>query len=154
MRSGDLGRRVRWAATAGLVSLAAVACGGESNGPSDSPPESSPGGAGTGTAVSAKLSDFEIDLSEQAFAPGKYTFQAVNEGQVPRALEVQGSGLEESTDTLREGESADLTVTLSEGTYVVYCPLGNHRQLGMVTEITVGAGGAAPGEGPANGSGY
>lgn len=154
MRSGNEGRQVRRAATAALVGLAAVACGGESGGPGDSTPEPPPGGAGTGTAISAKLTEFEITLNEQSFEPGKYTFRAVNEGQIQHALAVEGPGLDESTDTFNQGQSADLTVTLSDGTYVVYCPVSNHRQQGMETEITVGAGGATPDESPANGSGY
>lgn len=36
------------------------------------------------------------------------------------------------------GSVEELTVTLQPGTYEVWCSVGNHRQRGMGTEITVG----------------
>jgi uncharacterized cupredoxin-like copper-binding protein len=43
--------------------------------------------------------------------------------------------VDESTDTLQSGQSEDLTVTLEPGTYQLWCPVGNHRGMGM--ELTV-----------------
>ena len=33
---------------------------------------------------------------------------------------------------------APLAVTLKNGSYVLYCPVANHRALGMQTDLTVG----------------
>lgn len=76
---------------------------------------------------------------------GTYTFRAVNDGAIDHALEVEGEGVEEETDTIGPGESAELTVELTAGTYELYCPIGNHREQGMDGSIEVagGAGGGA-----------
>jgi len=39
---------------------------------------------------------------------------------------------------LAPGESGSLTLDLAPGTYVVYCPVGGHRGLGMELEVTAG----------------
>ncbi|WP_199178082.1 plastocyanin/azurin family copper-binding protein [Mycobacterium hubeiense] len=83
------------------------------------------------------MNEFTIQLPQQNFRPGTYTFVASNEGQAPHALEIEGPGLEQATDTLTAGQSADLTVTLQPGSYKVYCPVGNHDEQGMNTTITV-----------------
>ncbi|MCW4354678.1 plastocyanin/azurin family copper-binding protein [Hoyosella sp. YIM 151337] len=58
-------------------------------------------------------------------------------GDPPRALEIEGEGIEESSDTIGPGETTELTVTLELGTYELYCPFGNHQDQGMTVEITV-----------------
>ncbi len=60
------------------------------------------------------------------------------------ALEVEGNGVEEETDTIGPGESTELTVDLEEGEYEIYCPVGNHKAMGMVGTLTVGAASAEP----------
>lgn len=79
---------------------------------------------------------------------------SVSSGGERCGSEVEGARLEQSTDTLSPGKSADLTVTLPEGTYVGYCPVGDHKERGTETEITVGACRDPPDESPAKGSGY
>ena len=71
-------------------------------------------------------------------APGTYTFEATNDGGVDHSLEIEGNGVEEVTETIGPGESASVTVDLESGTYEMYCPIGNHRDLGMSGEVTVG----------------
>src|SRR3989442_14524279 len=44
-------------------------------------------------AVSAKLSEWKVELSERSVAPGPVTFTVTNEGSIPHALEVQGQGI-------------------------------------------------------------
>ena len=90
--------------------------------------------------IEVRLTDFELDPASVAVEePGTYTFVAENEGDSEHALEVEGHGLEEETDDLRPGEAAELTVELSEpGEYALYCPVGNHEELGMRGTLTVG----------------
>jgi plastocyanin len=103
-----------------------------------------------GTAASGAAQTVEIHETEFALEPdtvtldsaGTYTFRAVNDGSVDHALEIEGNGVEDETETLAAGESGDVTVELQEGTYELYCPVGNHKDQGMVGRVVVGAGGA------------
>ena len=74
----------------------------------------------------------------------------MNDGSVDHALEVEGGGVEEETDTIAPGESGELTVELAAGTYELYCPIGNHREQGVEGSVEVGGGagggGATTGE--------
>ncbi|HEX2097708.1 MAG TPA: plastocyanin/azurin family copper-binding protein [Rubrobacteraceae bacterium] len=53
------------------------------------------------------------------------------------ALEIEGNGIEEETDDIEPGGSAELEVNLEPGTYELYCPVGNHEERGMVGTVTV-----------------
>lgn len=90
-----------------------------------------------GTRVAVTETEFEITLSETSFTPGTYTFVVENAGSTDHALEVEGQGLEEETETIAPGSSAELTVTLEAGTYELYCPVGNHQDQGMTIDIDV-----------------
>lgn len=121
-----------------LLVLAAVllpACGGE-----EAADEAVPNGAGGG-AVEIVLDDFGLEPATLSLAAGTVTLHVVNEGSSPHALEVEGGSLEEGTDELAPGESAELVVELEEGEYELYCPVGDHRGRGMEGTLTVGDGG-------------
>src|SRR5437867_10640130 len=113
---------------AGLL-LAAVAIAG-------APAHRAPGDP---VAVSAKLSEWKVELSERSVAAGSVTFTVENVGSIPHALEVEGQGIEQETAVIQPGSSATLTRTLKPGTYEVYCPVGedSHKKLGMETELKV-----------------
>jgi uncharacterized cupredoxin-like copper-binding protein len=119
-----------------LAALALVllpACGGEDATPDEAAQ------TGGGAVVDLALTDFAIEPAGIAVDPGSYTFHVVNEGETVHALEVEGPSGEVETPELAPGESADLTVDLSEaGEYEVYCPVGDHRDHGMEGTITVG----------------
>ena len=112
---------------------------------------------GKPVAVSAKLSEWMIQLSEGTVPAGQVTFTVKNGGTIPHAFEVEGNGAEQETPLIQPGASAALTVTLKPGTYEVYCPVGqdSHKKLGMDTHLKVvnAAGGtASSGYRPAAGS--
>src|SRR6266516_1092717 len=109
--------------------LAAVALAG-------APAHSAPGDP---AIVSAKLSEWKVELSQATIAAGTVTFTVTNAGSIPHAFEVEGQGIERETDLLQPGSSATLTLTLKPGTYEVYCPVGenSHKKLGMETHLTV-----------------
>jgi len=92
--------------------------------------------------VSAKLSEWKVELSERTIAAGTVTFTIANVGSIPHAFEVEGQGIERETAVIQPGASATLTLTLKPGTYEVYCPVGedSHKNLGMDTHLTVVAG--------------
>jgi plastocyanin len=122
------------AAIATLASALALAgCGGDDGGG-----EETTNGTASQT-FSIVESDFTLSPATVTVdGPGTYTFEATNDGGVDHALEIEGNGIEQETDTIGPGESASVTVDLESGTYEMYCPIGNHRDLGMSGEITVG----------------
>jgi uncharacterized cupredoxin-like copper-binding protein len=100
-----------------------------------------------GQTIEIVETDFALDPADvQLEGPGTYTFRAVNEGETAHALEIDGMGIEEETEEFGPGESAELTVELTEaGEYELYCPVEGHKELGMEGTLTVG--GAAGGGG-------
>ena len=96
-------------------------------------------------AVSAKLSEWKVELSQPSITAGVVNFTVTNAGSVPHAFEVEGQGIEKETPVIQPGASATLKLTLKAGNYEVYCPVGgdSHKHLGMETHLTVvGAKGA------------
>jgi uncharacterized cupredoxin-like copper-binding protein len=98
---------------------------------------SAPGGS-SATTVTATETDFHIALSASTFKPGSYTFKATNGGKFPHALEIDGPGVEDKASSqISPGQSTTLAVTLAAGTYEIYCPVANHKAMGMDLHITV-----------------
>jgi plastocyanin len=98
--------------------------------------------------VSARLSEWTIQLSETTVQAGPVTFTVTNGGSIPHAFEVEGQGTEHETPLIQPGASATLTLTLEPGTYEIYCPVGesSHKKLGMETHLkVVGAGATSSG---------
>jgi uncharacterized cupredoxin-like copper-binding protein len=87
-----------------------------------------------------RLKPAEITLDK----PGTYVFEAVNSGDTVHALEVEGEGLEEETQEIQPGQSAELKVKLEAGTYELYCPVDGHKEEGMEGKVIVkeGSGGS------------
>jgi plastocyanin len=104
-------------------------------------------------AVSAKLSEWKVELSQRTITAGSVTFSVTNAGTIPHAFEVEGQGIERETAVIQPGSSATLQLTLKPGTYDVYCPVGedSHKHLGMETHLKVvgGQGAGAAGYGAA-----
>ena len=59
--------------------------------------------------------------------PASVTLKLVSESSTPHAIEVEGNGVEDKTDTITGGE-AEVTVDLKAGEYEFYCPVGDHRE--------------------------
>lgn len=132
-------RRTLEATIAAAVLVLAVACGGSAP-PTPAAAPSSPPLAPTGaaTTVTVMMTDYKLALDSTTLKPGAYVFHAVNAGQRGHALEVEGSGIEEQkTEIVGPGQSVDLAVTLPAGTFEMYCPVGNHKAMGMELDLTV-----------------
>jgi uncharacterized cupredoxin-like copper-binding protein len=151
--SRPLARVLVLGAVAGAFALLTAACG--SSGSSTAAPPAAPatsqaagsssGGAAAGTQVTASLTEFHIGLSQQTFSAGTYTFAVSNDGHATHALEITGPGLSnaETTD-LSPGQKANLKVTLQSGSYDFFCPVGNHKALGMNMDVSVTVSSGAP----------
>ena len=132
---------------AGVLVLGLAACGGNSSDDTGSAAGTSAAGtpaagssaASSRTTLTATEKDFSIALSSDSVAPGTYTFAVENDGKATHSLSIKGpGGVDETTDTLQGGDTATLTVTLQAGQYEVWCPIGNHKAMGMDTTLTVG----------------
>jgi plastocyanin len=109
---------------------------------------------GGGAAAVYAQSTTTVVMSEFAFAPGRLvvsagrdTFALQNTGRFPHNVHIEGNGV--SVDVKPDGpvaggETFSGAVALAPGTYDVWCPVGNHREQGMIGTLTV-AGAAAGG---------
>ena len=130
-------------AVAAVMALGVVACGddGDSEG-----------------AVGVTLSDFEIDLEEDSAPAGEVTFEIQNDGPSVHEFVVfqtdlaedalptddegnveEGGDLEpvDEVEDIADGDSADLSVDLESGDYVIICNVPLHYGEGMHTSFTV-----------------
>ncbi|MTD52961.1 copper-binding protein [Amycolatopsis pithecellobii] len=132
----------------GAVAVVATGCGSSAPSSPATPPPAA------GTAVKATLTDYRITLSQATFAPGTYTFTAVNAGSTPHALEINGPGVadQRTPGTIAPGQSSAVTVTLGPGSYEMWCPVDGHKDLGM--DLTVMTTGGQPTAPSAPGGGY
>jgi plastocyanin len=123
---------MRRAASLAALALAVAGCGSDEGGD---------GEATSGTAqktIVISETDYALDPGSVSLEePGTYAFDVVNEGEVAHALEIEGEGIEEETETLEPGERATLTVALEAGEYELYCPVGDHADRGMTGKLEV-----------------
>jgi plastocyanin len=144
--------QVRRIAAAGSLALALgllTACGGSSDAASSSSSSSSSsGGSSSGGSASAAAGQaqtltvteegFDIRLESSDLPAGDYTITVKNEGDATHDLVVEQDGEDVAkSDSIGPGEEATFTVTLEPGKYVFYCSIGNHRAMGMETDVTV-----------------
>lgn len=108
-------------------------------------------GSGTAQPIELVETSFDISLAAAAAneepltvsvpAPGTYTFRVTNDSDIVHALEVEGHGVEAATGDIAAGQTATLEVELpAAGEYDLYCPVGNHKQLGMDGSVVVSGG--------------
>ena len=128
------------------VAVPIAGCGGDDNddngGATEAGQASTTGGggaAGAGGTVDISARDFSFDPSDPAVKSGEVTFTLANDGQTAHSLEIEdvnGSDQEIEGD-VSPGQSGTLKVNLKPGTYEFYCPVDDHKEMGMEGEITV-----------------
>jgi plastocyanin len=89
--------------------------------------------------VQVRGSEFDLTLSKQKLRPGRAIVQFLNDGEDPHDLKLQrlgSSGVTEgpelSIGVVGPGEYENLDARLKKrSTYVFWCSLSDHRELGM-----------------------
>lgn len=139
--------RLAAALATGALAVALAGCGGNTA-PDTGPAASSAPAQGTAAAgsstdtaagtLTATESEYKIDLSSADLTAGTYTITVANAGRSTHSLTIQGpGGVDVTSDIVQGGKSTTMTVTLQPGEYEVFCPIGNHRQMGMETTLRV-----------------
>jgi plastocyanin len=91
------------------------------------------------SSLSVSLTEFALSPANPTIEPSKLTINAKNNGSVAHSVQVNGpNGAVTLPSPLDPGESGKLTVKLAKpGKYVWFCPIDNHRDMGMKGTITV-----------------
>ena len=89
--------------------------------------------------VKVTASNSKLVLSSTSFHAGAYTFRETNSGTTKHALSIYGPGLTNKPTgaTLAPGQTSDLIVPLTKGSYELWSPVGNDKAQGLVVHITV-----------------
>jgi uncharacterized cupredoxin-like copper-binding protein len=126
------------------LALLLAACGGSSN-------EGDEGDV----LQTIQVSENEFSISPASIElprAGTYEFAVTNDGQISHALNIEesGGGNEVESGEITPGEKKTVRFTFSaDGSFEMYCPIGNHKDQGMEGTITVGS--AAGGTGTTTG---
>ena len=130
-------------ALAGLALVAAGCGSSDDNKSSDSGGSSAPAKkeaapSGGGATLTQTATDFKFSQPSATAKAGKVSIKLDNKGQAPHAIEIEDApGGDKESQTVQPGSSTTLNVKLPAGKYEFYCPVGNHKQMGMVGELTV-----------------
>ncbi|MEV0150544.1 MULTISPECIES: hypothetical protein [unclassified Nonomuraea] len=91
------------------------------------------------TRVDVTMDDFSFTLPRHDLTSGSYTFRLSNEGESAHAMAIAGPGISgvRRSETITPGEGTLLSVALLPGRYEVWCPVDDHRALGMDTAFDV-----------------
>ena len=95
---------------------------------------------GKARTISVSETDFALAPKDLTVKAGTaVTFDVRNDGATDHSLEVEGpEGEAELEQDLAPGGRGSLEVSFSKpGTYEWYCPVGNHKDMGMEGTITV-----------------
>ena len=132
-----------------VVGAAVIAgCGGDDNNesaatptatqaPADDSSSSSSGGGATLKFSAPADGSLKFDQKDATAKAGKVTVDFANPSSTPHAVEIEGNGVEEETETVTSGDAPPITVDLKPGTYEFYCPVPGHKEAGMKGTLTV-----------------
>ncbi|HUP19170.1 MAG TPA: plastocyanin/azurin family copper-binding protein [Gemmatimonadota bacterium] len=96
--------------------------------------------AGPRQRVVVQAASFAYQPSEIRVAPGEIRFIVTNAADFAHGFEVEGHGMEVALEEIAPGTTDSLTATFEEpGEYLIYCPVGDHRERGMVGTLHVQA---------------
>ena len=132
------------ATLASVLLLALAGCGGNESKPNAGSDKSggassgSSGGGGQQLALAApEDGSLKFDKTELEGKAGTVTINFDNPSSTPHAVEIEGNGVEETTETVTGKDAPPITVDLKPGEYTYYCPVGDHRAAGMEGKLVV-----------------
>ena len=140
------GRTAALLAIAAAIAVPIAGCGSSKNSSTSTTAtqaSTSSGGAtagGAASTVNLTATDYKFTPSDGTVKSGKVTFNEKNMSQTMHSLEIEDvtpGHDQEMEGRVAPGQSGTLTVNLKPGHYEFYCPVDNHKQLGMQGEITV-----------------
>jgi plastocyanin len=103
-----------------------------------SPPASGPPGRLLATEKEVSATQLQLQLSRPSLAAGSAIVEQYNAGSDPHNLILEKDGQAAfAYPTLDPGGDQRQTVTLTKGTWTLYCSLLDHRSLGMQATLTV-----------------
>jgi uncharacterized cupredoxin-like copper-binding protein len=131
-----------------VVVAVAAGCGGskKSSGTQTAGATTSP--AVKGNTITIAETDFKLTPNKIAISKaGTYTINGDNKGGTSHAIAISGNGVQMIGATVAPGGTSTITVDITKpGDYDLYCPVANHKELGMNGTLTL------LGSGPASGS--
>lgn len=94
-----------------------------------------------GVTIEVSATEFALAAEPRdGLIPADYLIVLRNEGSAVHALAIRGPGVDEATPQVQPGEGpVELQARLRPGSYVLWCPVGDHRDRGMETELIVEA---------------
>jgi plastocyanin len=99
---------------------------------------SGPPGRLLATEREVSATQLQLQLSRPSLSAGTAIVEQYNAGSDPHNLILEKAGqVAFSFESLDPGGDARQTVTLTHGTWTLYCSLLNHRSLGMQATLTV-----------------
>jgi plastocyanin len=127
--------------TVAVVVVLTAGCGGSKK----SSAVTTGGKAVSGTTITIIEKEFTLSPSAITVAKaGTYTINGVNKGGTSHAIAIKGQGVDQQGATVDPGGTSTITVALSKpGAYEIYCPVGNHKALGMKGTLTLGGSAAS-----------
>jgi plastocyanin len=69
--------------------------------------------------------------------PGQVTLRSPNESSIDHDISVEGNGLDEHGEVVKNGGVSEVQVNLKAGEYTFYCSVPGHREGGMEGKLTV-----------------
>lgn len=97
------------------------------------------GGSGGGDATTVNIDvapgTLKFEEEQATVEAGTVTLRSENPDSVEHNIAIEGNGVNESGELVKDGGVSEVTVDLKPGTYEFYCT--PHRAAGMVGTLTV-----------------
>jgi len=124
---------------AAVLVLALAGCGGDDESSSSGDGSSSAPAAGSGETLQLAAPEdgsLKFDKTQLDAKTGTVTIDFDNPSSTPHAVEIEGNGVDEASDTVT-GDKTSVTADLQPGEYKFFCPVGDHAAEGMEGTLTV-----------------